>query len=417
MTSTTLPNTDNLRYADLKRLNEVLSSQRTRAFDVVAGAQSFRFTDDAQLQLSGIAEPVLFDDGVTDVNGLYDPTSVADEGFSEKLNLPAGIPIKFLRQARNTMPDLYASVLNRVLRDEKRTFLLRFLRSDDQHQGLLRAFLSDQYKTIDNIDVLLAVLEGIRGAGVDPRRMVIDADLTERRMVVRVSVPEIAVYAPEFLKNYRNPFDGSSVARGWVPDQLRQAADREGHKVTDEVVFAGFVFTNSETGDGAYTLTPRLTVGVCTNGLQLTADGIRKAHLGGKLGEGVVRWSKETQQANLALIVTQAADTVRTFLDKEYVTAQVEKLTKKATEKIGAAPQEVIARVSKQAGFTEAQRDIILAHFIQGGQLTTGGVMQAVTSASQVIQDGDTAFEMEAAALRCLDFAHQANRDLVKAGK
>jgi hypothetical protein len=47
----------------------------------------------------------------------------------------------------------------------------------------------------------------------------------------------------------------------------------------------------------------------------------------------------------------------------------------------------------------------ILAHFIRGGQLTAGGVMQAVTSVAQTLDDADAAHEMESQAVRALDIA------------
>jgi hypothetical protein len=46
-----------------------------------------------------------------------------------------------------------------------------------------------------------------------------------------------------------------------------------------------------------------------------------------------------------------------------------------------------------------------LNHFIRGGDLTVGGVMHAVTSAAQIQDDADTAYEMESLALRALDLA------------
>jgi hypothetical protein len=46
-----------------------------------------------------------------------------------------------------------------------------------------------------------------------------------------------------------------------------------------------------------------------------------------------------------------------------------------------------------------------LGHFIRGGDITAGGVMHAVTSAAQIQDDADTAYEMESAALRALDLA------------
>ena len=46
-----------------------------------------------------------------------------------------------------------------------------------------------------------------------------------------------------------------------------------------------------------------------------------------------------------------------------------------------------------------------LVHFVRSGDLTAGGVMHAVTSAAQIQDNADTAYEMESAALRALDLA------------
>ena len=56
------------------------------------------------------------------------------------------------------------------------------------------------------------------------------------------------------------------------------------------MVFAGFVITNSETGCGAFSLTPRLVVQVCRNGMTITRDAMRVVHLGERLDQGVVTW-------------------------------------------------------------------------------------------------------------------------------
>jgi hypothetical protein len=49
--------------------------------------------------------------------------------------------------------------------------------------------------------------------------------------------------------------------------------------------------------------------------------------------------------------------------------------------------------------------DAILAHLIRGGQLTARGVMQAVTSVAQTLDDADTAHDLEAHAFRAMDLA------------
>ncbi len=64
--------------------------------------------------------------------------------------------------------------------------------------------------------------------------------------------------------------------------------------------------------------------------------------------------------------------------------------------------------MSARLRFTDDQQRDILAHFIRGGDLTAGGVMHAVTSVAQTLDDADTAHEMESLALRALEAAASA---------
>ena len=110
-------------------------------------------------------------------------------------------------------------------------------------------------------------------------------------MYVRVVCEQVAVLAPALLAGYRSPFTGASGA-------------------DNPVVFAGFVITNSETGCGAFTLTPRLVVQVCRNGMTITRDALRAVHLGERLEEGMVTWSGNTRDKTLALITAKTTDAV-----------------------------------------------------------------------------------------------------------
>jgi hypothetical protein len=407
-----MSSTDTLRAADLPTLAAALNDQKTRSIDVVVPAKQLRTVMGA-VELAGL-DPMVSDDGVTDVNGCYVPTRVGDEGISAKLN----IPLAYLRRMRDDAVDLYDANVNGWCAREQASYLLRLLTHQDGPRpdgsaGVLRAFLSSSFRTIDNFDVLLATLKGIREAGVtDP---VIDADLTERRMIVRVSTPDIAVHAPKLLDGYRSPFGGHDVGGGWTPEGVANASRGEGQAVEGggQTVFAGFVVSNSDTGGSAFNITPRLVVKVCNNGLTITADALRKVHLGAKLDDGVVKVSDETERRNLALITSQATDAVRTFLDVDYVTAAVAKLEADAGEPVADA-QAVITTVSKRLGFTEAEQAAIMGHFIKGGQLTAGGVMQAVTSAAQTLPDGDAAWDLEQKGVAAMHEAVSASRALAR---
>jgi len=388
----------NARAADLTDMRELLLERQARKVDVVAPASQIKFQD-AQLVLSGV-DPAIDERGVTTVNGKYRPTDIFDEGLSEKL----GIPLAYVRRMRRERPDLYDANANGLLRGkykrsspngplvpvypgDDRKFMLRLFAGDDTERGIARTILSDRYAVMDDLDVLTATLDGINRAGVPVE--VDGCDLTDRRMYIRIKAPAVTALAPTLLAGYRSPFSGAAGA-------------------DNPEVFAGFVVSNSETGDGAFSITPRLIVRVCSNGMTMTKDAVKAVHLGGKIDQGVVRWSHDTIQKNLEVVTAKARDAVATFLDVEYMKEQIRLLEQKSGKPVEGKLDEHITQVTKKLGFDQEQQDSVFAMFIKGGQLTAGGVMQAVTAAAKDQKDADKAYDMESQALKALELSFAA---------
>jgi hypothetical protein len=194
---------------------------------------------------------------------------------------------------------------------------------------------------------------------------------------------------------------------GWDLERAREAAQQEGlgYDETDEpIVFAGFVLSNSEVGGGAFSIVPRLMVKVCRNGLVITKDAIRAVHLGSRLDDGLIQWSDDTQQKAVALVTARTRDAVQAFVDPEWVQAMVTKIEEQSSKRVS-DPAEAVKVVGKKLAFDQATIDGVLDHFVRGGQMTAGGVLQAVTSYAQTIQNADKAMDVEAQALRALEVA------------
>ena len=377
-TATAQPPTRNATLHDLATL---LRDHKARAVDLVVPSPALRAVD--TMLVIRDAPPLLTESGVTEVNGVYRPTKVADEGIAAKL----GIPIKYLREMRAHAPDLYDHNVNSWLRNPRyigERFLLRGMRGTDPHgPGIARALLSDKYQIIDHLDGLTAALAGVEAAGVEVD--ITGCDLTDRRMYVRIRCQAVAVHAPRLLRNYRSPFTGAYGA-------------------DNPVVFAGFEIANSETGCGAFTLTPRLVFEVCANGMTITRDALRAVHLGGRLEEGPIRWSLDTQNKALELIKAKTGDAVRTFLDADYVRGVLDRIDQDAAKPI-TDPAATIKAVAKPMAWTEQQQNDILRHFISGGDVTAGGVLHAVTATAQTLKDADAAHELEAHGIRAMELA------------
>lgn len=370
------------RNATLQDLVSMLQDQQIRKHDFVTPASRMH-AENGYLIVTG-SEPLITSEGVTENDGRYRPTAVFDEGAASALKIPAA----YLKRLRDERPDLYDANINGWLLGDPnnptigadpRSFLIRAFKPDNDGVGYARALLSDRYGIIDNLDVLTAALDGVRQAGVEVD--VTGGDLSERRMVLRVSAPDVKALAPSLLRGYRSPFTGESGTE-------------------NPTVFAGFVLSNSEVGNGAFTITPRVTVEVCSNGMTITRDAMRSIHLGGRMDEGVIRWSQETMAKQLELVTLRAKDAVATFCDTGYV----EKVLVDLDEAAGRPVETVdaVRDVSKSLGFSQEHSEGVLTHFIKGGQMTRGGVMHAITAYTQTIDDADTAYDMEAVAVRAL---------------
>lgn len=387
--------TTHVRNDDLATLRDMLLHQRTRQVDIVARAD--RITSREGIIHVKDVDAVLSEDGVTQVDGQYAPTAVFDEGVADKLK----IPLAYVRRLRAERPDLIDANINGWLHGRKpkvrpngdiihegvpgdhRKFMLRCYKGDDGGLGVARALLSNRYGAIDNLDALVAVMQGIYES--DPTAQVVGCDLTDRKMYVRVQSLNVSVLAPALLRGYRSPYSGE------------EGAD-------NPLVFAGFVVANSEVGCGALTVTPRATIQVCNNGLTVTKDALRKAHLGSVQEESVIEFSQDTQRRELELITAKAKDAVATFLSEDYLQTLVDDVTERAEGNLENSA-DAVKIVTKKLNYSDEVAAGVLDCFIRGGQTTVGGVMQAVTAYAQQVEDADLASSLEDDALKALALA------------
>ena len=167
---------------------------------------------------------------------------------------------------------------------------------------------------------------------------------------------------------------------------------------------AGLVFTNSEVGRGAFQILPKATLQVCSNGLTRAVDGFRKVHLGGRLQEGTVTWSAETVDAGNAFVQAQVKDAVASFLSEGYLESLRDDLIRDAGVEVTDVVK-TIEVVSKKLAYSATEQEAILADFIKGGQVTSGGILNAVTSVAQKIEDPDRAFDFNNTSIEAMQVA------------
>lgn len=276
------------------------------------------------------------------------------------------IPRTYYRRMQAEDPHLLATNVNTWLaRDPKR----RMLRTLD---GNLRAYLSDRYRPLDNLELAEAVLPVLQDMNLD----VLSCEVTERRLYLKFVDKRIAMDIP----TGRRMGDGS-------------------HVFFDTVSPAG-ILSNSEVGCGALSLEVGIWTKVCTNLAIASQRSLRKYHVGGRaeLGEEVFAMlSDDTRKKTDAATWGQVRDVLVAAFDKARFEALANDVAQTAQDKIEGDPIKVVEVVSKQLGITEGERPSILRHLVAGGDLTRYGLHAAITRSAEDVPDYDRATELERA--------------------
>ena len=369
----------------------LVQSQHRQKVDLVGPLNGTRY-ENGRLRISGVA-PVMDEAGVTDVNGLYRPTRTADHQVGGYF----GCPSRYMDHMRNDYvgePPLIDTTINGwAAQADERNVLYRMIYGEDPNHpgtsGVLRAVKSDRYGLRDNYDVTLATLDGMTEAGLDGTNFK-GADITDDRMWLRIHAPGIFVQAPDLLRGYRDPRSGTSS---------REVGD---------VVHAGLVISNSETGVGSLRITPELTVLACKNGMVMNKLAMVKIHLGARMDEGAIKWSQATMEAANNLTKLQVRDAIGQFLTTDFLQRVVDELTEKATKEISDV-QKTLEVVGKKLSYNDVEQAGILSHFIKSGQVTTGAVMQAVTSYAQGVREVTRANDLAATGVEAMELAYALN--------
>jgi hypothetical protein len=275
------------------------------------------------------------------------------------------------------------------LKNENNFFLRTFI-DKEQKTGIARAILSDRYNVLDNYDVMLATLDAIRESGINVQ--IESGDITDTKFYMRFVCPDIEIDAPEILKNYRLP-DGSKGGNG---------------------IISGFVISNSETGNGKFSISPRAVVLACRNGMIFRNDAFQKTHLGAKMDEySTIDWSEETRQKNYELVCSQVKDAIKYYASQEYLGAKIHDLIEKGNKELN-YPIETIKNVSKHLSISEEKESSILNYFIKSGDTNAFGVTQALTYFAQHNASPEERYELEHESVLILDSIEEFDKPDLK---
>ncbi|MBR5089549.1 MAG: DUF932 domain-containing protein [Ruminiclostridium sp.] len=295
--------------------------------------------------------------------GDFGITDIAHGQIGEYLQIPG----KYYEKMRSESPKLLATNVNHWLHQVPQTEapVQKMVRTLD---GNVRAFLSNRYRRIDNVQVaetVLPIISTMQGAEVK------SCELTERKMYLKVVNPRLT----------------TEIRKG-------------------DVVQAGIVISNSEVGMGSVSVSPLIYRMVCSNGMIAQDGNVRKYHIG-RVNEadydmGIFR--DDTIAADDAAFMMKVRDAVYAAVEQAIFEQIVSKMREATEAKIdnGAMVPKVIELTSKDYSITQSESEGVLGHLIEGGDLTLYGVSNAITRYAQDVKSYDRSTELEAIGFKVL---------------
>lgn len=270
---------------------------------------------------------------------------IAHDQIGARLNIPA----KYYDRMLTDAPDLLATNVNAWFRKQPEKRLVRTLGGD------ARAFLSNRYQRIENEEIANVVLPILADI---PNVKIVSCEVTERRLYIQAVSPK------------------GEVAKG-------------------DVVQAGVVISNSEVGHGSVSVKPLIYRLVCLNGMILP-DGFRANHVGRKVEDNEALWADDTRQADDRAVLLKVRDMVRSSVDMAVFNGRIAKMSGLTGQLISGDPAKAIEVLAKKIGANEGEKGGILRSLIAGGDLSSWGLLNAVTHQAHSVESYDRAVEFEA---------------------
>jgi Domain of unknown function (DUF932) len=262
------------------------------------------------------------------------------DNFRRQLADRLKIPYIYFERMRVKTPSLLDQNVVTWLQEEPEQRLVRTL------DGRARAFLSDRYRRLDNFDLLQRIFPILRQI---PDARFESCQLTDSKMYLKVVAPT-------------------------VTQEMRPG----------DIVEAGVVIANSETGQGSLSVNQLVYRKVCSNGLILPDQGMRKTHIG-RVSEA------SNEEVTVFKEDTLAADDV------------AEKMRRTIGIQLMGDPVKSVERLATRYLLNDTERSGVLRALIGGADLSGYGLVNAVTGFAQDAEDYDRSTEIEGIAGRMLD--------------
>ena len=327
----------------LSELGMELQRQRLNRQDFLANTRSLEMQSDSFgsiLRLSVNDQPLTFSVG-----------EIAHQQIAARLN----IPFRYYQKMQAAVPHLLDQNVNTWFDRNPERRMVRVL------DGNVRAFLSDRYRRLDNLELCAAVLPVIndmKGANIE------SCEVTPSHLYIK------------------------------VVNRKLKAEVRVG-----DVVQAGFVVSNSEVGLGSLRVEPLVFRLVCKNGLICKDLAQKKYHVGRQVNlsddSAYEVYSDETLAQDDKAFFMKVQDIVRAAVDEAKFLLTVDKMREATQIPLEHNPVKSVELLADKFLLTENERGDILRQLFMGGDNSRYGLINAITSASKIAKSYERATDLE----------------------
>lgn len=276
---------------------------------------------------------------------------LAHQQIASRLN----IPYRYYAKMQSEAPDLLDQNVNRWFNQNPERRMIRML------DGKVRAFLSDRYRRLDNLELcatVLPVIQEMQGSQIE------SCEVTPTHLYLKV-----------------------------VNRRVKAEV-----KVGD-VVQAGFVVSNSEVGLGSLRVEPLVFRLVCKNGLICKDLAQKKYHVGRQVNasddSAYELYSDATLAQDDKTFFLKVQDVVRAAVDETKFMLTVNKMREATQIPLKHEPVKAVELLADKFQLTENERGDILRQLFMQGDNSRYGLVNAVTAASKIAKSYERATDLE----------------------
>ena len=273
------------------------------------------------------------------------------------------IPYKYYEKMMTQYPELLAENVNGWFQKQPKDRMLRTI------GGTARAFLSNKYRRIDNLELMEAVypvLKDMDGVSIQ------SCEVTDSHLYLQVVTDRVT----------------AEVAKG-------------------DIVQAGFIISNSEIGLGAVSVQPLIYRLVCSNGMVVNENAHRRFHTGKNVEteDNYELFQDRTKLLDDIAYFAKVQDIVRAAVNETRFNQQVMAMQKAIGVQVSPMViTPVVEELGKTYLLTKPEQEMVVQNFLLGDTANDGshiahfnqfGLANAVTKTANGVQEYERAVELE----------------------